>query len=108
MRRKGVKKVAKNNHGLILAEFLWRQSVARSQWCDAPFFALCDLLVEYQQVELQGSMEAVPHPYAVTEEVAQGFQDFRDSHRAIQPPAPPVVAAAALFPHLPTRKRTHP
>ena len=103
LRAKGVKKIAYKNHGLLLAEFLWRQSRChgRSEWRDAPFFPLCELLVGYQQQQLMSKMDPVPRPSQVDDEVAQGFQDWKDANRAIAPPLPPVVAAVVLLPQAP-------
>eukprot|EP00973_Karenia_brevis_P038583 5323726-Karenia_brevis.AAC.1 len=63
-RAKGVKKISKDCYGYILSEFVWRNANlnARPVWREAPLYALCDLIKQYQDAKLQDSMPVVPSP----------------------------------------------
>lgn len=96
-RSRGIKKLGKDCYGLLLAEFVWRSTnlSARSEWRDAPIFAILDLLVQYQTEALHPN---IVDPAKVSEETAATLSQFKESMKAAAPPPPPQVAPVVPLP----------
>ena len=90
-RERGLRRIARDDYGLLLAEFLWRQMHVspRSDFRNAGLWPLLDMVAKHTSVDFGADVEI----FKLDPALEQEFKDWRDSHREMIPLELPLQAA---------------